>query len=166
MELNKPTIVPSSNCVDTQVQTDTPPIVELTSRNSVLVQTEPSLELIAPQTPNANGFHSHPLDEDELVVKLVSSQIALNAEAVTIASPSTEFVDDIALLTNPSAQREDELITMKEQCSQLADDNRELTLRLNQMSRRSDVAQINSSIMWILAVLILIIACLLVVLCF
>lgn len=172
IQLNKASLVLNPNCVDIHVQTDKPPMAEptaaisTTSFNSACVQTEPSPELIVPQTTHSNGIHTHPDNGKELVVKVVHTQSALNAEAVTVLSPSTEYAEEIALLTDPNVLREAELITMKEQCSQLTKDNQQLALRLGEVSNRGDTAQIHSSIIWIFGVLILIIACLLGYLCF
>lgn len=170
MQLNKPSIVPSPQCVDTHVQTDTSlmpqPTPECsTSSSNAYVQTEASTELNVSQTPNGNGIH--PVNEEvELVVKVVHTQSPLNAEEVTILSPSTEYADDIALLIDPNVQRETELITIKEQCLKLTTENQQLSIRLSQVSGRSDTISNNSTIMWIMAILILIIACLLGILLF
>lgn len=141
---------------------------EPTTSTSAYVQTEPNPEPpIAPTqpAPTTNGVHSHPVNAVvaplESVIKVVHTQLPAVPEPVTIISPSTEYADDISLLTDPNVLRETELITIKEQCSQLTEANQELTLRLGQLSSRSDSVPINGSNVWIFAILIAIIACLL-----
>lgn len=171
MQLNKPSLVLTSNCVDAHVQTESTPIPEaraspIISCTNTYVQTDATPEMEVFHSSNVNGIQSHVVKEDDLVLKVVNTQLTLPAEPAVVnsISPSTEYADDIALLTDPNVLRESELITVKEQCSKLTDENRQLTLRLSKVASGGDAVQINSATLWIFTVLILIIACLLAIL--
>lgn len=167
LQLCKSSLESSAKRVHSHVQTDEPSSsVQATqpSKTSITtyVQTEPSLvDPVVLQPPLANGVHSSQVvasvDQPLNAVETVSADTP-----ATIISPSNEFADDIALLTNPNVLLESELITMKEQCTQLIADNRKLSVRLGELSSRGDSVQNKASTMWLVGALVAVIAYMLV----
>lgn len=167
LQLEKPSLVPSPKRVDIHVQTDKPPAPLPTpeppakpTTSSASVQTDPNVE-----TKPSNGLHLHLEEHNEkpTTMKTLETQLESPAETKgTVISPSTEFADDIALLTDPNVLLEEELIKMKEQCLKLADANHQLEKRLGKSTSTTDSIGNRTPTVWIVAPLIAIIAYLLV----